>query len=284
VPEINILDSASREGGIIITVSPAYKGFRITQKHYFRERLLMRFGLPYHAIPAGPCLCNSKNENLVDKEGFHLLAGCENGNQRQQTHNAVVHVLSSMLSHAGIINRTEDSKIIQSVDIYSQKRIDITADNFIPGVSLNLDVSITDPRQLHFAKPVPGKAALMREKEKISIYGETFKKAGAIFSPFVLESFGRWGDNARTIFKEIVDHMSIHGSQAFFHLPRTRVVQYWRSKITMAMHRQASIGLHLRINALNQWRQGIKNSKNYLVPVVEFDDPCAVLCAFDSCG
>jgi hypothetical protein len=189
-----------------------------------------------------------------------------------------------MLSHAGIINRIEDTQVMQSVDINSQKRMDITADNFLPGTSLNIDVSVTDPRQICLATAIPGKAADTREKQKIAHYGQIYKEAGQIFSPFVLESFGRWGVLARKTFKNIMDHMELHGSQAFFHLPKSRIAHYWRAKITMAMHRQACIGIHRRISSVIQSRQGIKNQKNLAIPVVEKNDPCAVLCALESCG
>jgi hypothetical protein len=159
IKDINILHLASQEGGIIITALPTYKDFRILLPHYFRERLLMRFGMPYDAIPAGRCHCDNKHNYQIDRQGYHLLSVCNVGNQRQTTHNAVVQQLCSMLSHAGIINRIEDTQVMQSVDINSQKRMDITADNFLPGTSLNIDVSVTDPRQICLATAIPGKAA-----------------------------------------------------------------------------------------------------------------------------
>jgi hypothetical protein len=244
----------------------------------------MRFGMPYDAIPAGPCHCDNKRSYNIDKEGYHILSGCNLGNQRQTTHNAVVKQLCSMLTHAGIINRTEDTQIIQSVELHSKKRMDITADNFAPGISLNIDVSITDPRQLHLSKAIPGKAAEMREIHKKQIYGQIYKKAGHMFSPFVIESFGRWGSLAKKTFRAVMDYMAVHGSQAFSHLPKSRVVNYWRAKVTMAMHRQACIGVHQRIQSIIQSRQGVNKKEGQPLPVSERYDPCAVLCAFDSCG
>ena len=67
------------------------------------------------------------------------------------------------------------------------------------------DHSIADPRQSGlFVQPKPGKAANKREQSKKVKYQNELAKQGTKFSPFVLESYGRWGYRTRHIFKQIV--------------------------------------------------------------------------------
>jgi len=186
--DIDRLHSCSQEGSIIITARPSYEEFRIESKHFFRERLCMRFGLPYHPIPCGLCQCTIYGTQHVDPYGYHLLSVCNLGNQRQATHNAVLLALSEMFTEAGLINRTEDSEILKLCNIDTKQRIDLTADNFEPGRSMNIDVSITDPRSMQSKSASAGKAAEMREKEKIKHYAAMIESTGSLFSPFVIES------------------------------------------------------------------------------------------------
>jgi hypothetical protein len=277
--DINRLYSCSHEGGILITALPTYKDFRITTPHLFRERLLTRLGLPYYAIPCGPCRCNPRDDTVVDPQGYHLLSVCKLGNQRQATHNAVVAELSLLFSHAGLTTRKEDSEIIKMVNMDSSERVDLTCDNFQPGVPLSIDVAVTDPRQLRDKSPCQGKAASVLEKVKRKHYGPIYEKAGAIFSPFVVESFGRWGNCARQLFDLVIQKMHIDGTRASSSLPKPWLVHYWRSRITMALHRQACIGIHKRITSLILWKRGIKCDDNPSA-FVEMDDPCSSLLAF----
>jgi hypothetical protein len=276
--DINRLHSCSREGGIIITASPAYEDNRISLQFIFRERLLMRLGLPYYEIPTGYCHCNKNIKILVDREGYHLSAVCPKGGERQAKHNAILCVVSQMCTHAGLTNRREDSEVLKLIDIDTKERIDLVVDNFLPGISLNIDVAVCDPRQLRGTTPEPGKAAKMREQVKNKHYLERIERTGSKFHPFVLESFGRWGEEARQIFDQIIERMTFHGSTTFFNLPKSWIVHYWRSRITMALHRQACIGMHKRINALKQSYRGL--SGNFVnPPFVETHDPCAAFLA-----
>ena len=145
--------------------------------------------------------------------------------------------------------------------------------------SLNLDISVCDPRQLKSIIPVPGKAAKYREKAKLTHYAKKIESVGGIFSPFVIESFGRWGDAARKVFKGILDHMSLHSSNSFGQFPKAWLSHYWKARITMALHRQACVGMHKRIAAVIRTRQGtLKHKDNDMdYPFLETDDHCCFL-------
>ena len=175
--------------------------------------------------------------------------------------NTVLSALSEMFTEAGLINRTEDSETLKLCEIGTKQRIDLTADNFEPGRSMNIDVSITNPRSIQSKSASAGKAAEIREKEKVKHYAEMIESTGSLFSPFVIESFGRWGNHARQLFKSLIERIITNSARSSFHFQKSSIVYYWKAKITMALHRQACTGLHVRINNFIQRKQGIKQEK-----------------------
>ena len=96
------------------------------------------------------------------------------GNQRIITHNAVRDSTRQMCKAAGLTTRIEDMQTLKQNDIDTKSRVDITCDNFLPGVPMGIDNSIADPRQTGLTvKPIPGKAAKKREYSKIKKYCTT---------------------------------------------------------------------------------------------------------------
>ncbi len=245
--DITRLDSCCHEGGIIVTTIPRNDEFAIKTAHHFRERIRMRLGLPISGCNPGLC---SHCEGDVDAKGFHLLSVCPFGNERQMTHNAVRNAVIDLCRHAGLPTRCEDSSLNKISDIDTKKKTDFTCDNFLPGVPITFDTSVTDPRQYVLLKPQPGKAAKIREKSKIKKYSEDIAKAGALFQPFILESFGRWGPITRAIFKQLITRVMQTSTINSLSITKDVITHYWRTRITMAMHRQASLGMHQRIQKL----------------------------------
>ena len=98
--------------------------------------------------------------------------------------------------------------------------------------SLNIDISITDPRNLTGAKkvPYPGVAANTREAMKIRKYTKELDPELTVFYPFVLEVFGRWGNRTRAIFKKIV-----HKWCAREGLSVSEISHRWKVHITAQM-------------------------------------------------
>jgi len=242
--DVTRLDSCCYEGGILITSLPIKKEFSIPSPHLFRERIRMRLGLSIKGCNAGPCLdCNGH----VDENGYHLLSVCKIGNERQCTHNAVRDAVVELCRYAGLVTRIEDPNLNKLANIKSKRRTDFVCDNFLPGVPLTFDVAVTDPRQFALIKPQPGKASITKEKSKINKYEKELSKFGALFQPFVLESFGRWGPLSRLIFKELISRAMATSATHSLSLSRPVVAHYWRTKITLAMHRQANLGMYQRI-------------------------------------
>ena len=134
-------------------------------------------------------------------------------------------------------------------DIDTKSRVDVICtccDNFLPGIPMAFDHSVADPRQTGLTvKPVPGKVAKKREYLKITEYQSDLARQGTRFGTFVLESFGRWGYRIRVHFKDliskIINNLKLHACS----LVQSVVTHYWRcKKITLAMHRQACLGMH----------------------------------------
>jgi hypothetical protein len=246
--DLDRMNSCCHEGAVLITALPCHDDFRLIGDHLFRERLQMRLGLSIPGIIPGKCLCKHGSNDIY---GYHLLSVCNMGNQRIITHNAVRDSTREMCKAAGLTTRIEDMQTLKQNDIDTKSRVDITCDNFLPGVPMGIDNSIADPRQTGLTvKPIPGKAAKKREYSKIKKYRTDLARQGTRFEPFVLESYGRWGYRTRVIFKQLIskimDNSKLHAGA----LDQSVVTHYWRCKVTLAMHRQACLGMHCRIHAL----------------------------------
>jgi ribonuclease HI len=147
-------------------------------------------------------------------------------------------------------------EVLKQNDIDTKSRVDAICDNFLPGVPMAFDHSITDPRQSGLSvKPIPGKAAKKREYLKLKKFHGTLARQGTRFGPFVLESYGRWGYRTRITFKELISKITQNSKLHACSLDKSVITHYWRCKITLAMHRQACLGMHSRIHVLQRHHQ-----------------------------
>ena len=139
-------------------------------------------------------------------------------------------------------------------DIDTKSRVDIICDNFLPGIPMGIDISIADPRQSGLTvKSIPGKAAKKREYSKIQKFKNDLARQGTRFGPFVLESYGRWGYRTRIIFKQLISMIMDNSKLHACALDQSVIItHHWRSKITLAMHKQACLGMHNRIHVLQR--------------------------------
>src|SRR3546814_198091 len=120
------------------------------------------------------------------------MAQCPRGNQRFNTHDALVLNYAQMLREAGFLTRTEPRNEFIHID-GTAKRPDLQVYNFKGGRAC-FDVSVTHPALLrhgHSTVPEAGKAAGKREQEKFSKYKEIAKAAGMTFHPLVHEAHAR---------------------------------------------------------------------------------------------
>ena len=251
--DLDRLNSCCYEGAVLITALPCHEDFRIIGDHLFRERLLMRLGLPIPGIIPGKCLCKHGSNDVY---GYHLLSVCNKGNQRINSHNAIRDSFCEMCKAAGLTTRIEDMEALKQNDIDTKSRVDAICDNFLRGVPMAFDHSIADPRQSGLSvKPIPGKAAKKREYLKLKKFHGTLARQGTRFGPFVLESYGRWGYRTRITFKELISKITQNSKLHACSLDKSVITHYWRCKITLTMHRQACLGMHSRIHVLQRHYQ-----------------------------
>ncbi len=84
-----------------------------------------------------------------------------------------------------------------------------------------------------------GKAAKDREDYKIKKYRNIYANQSSAFEPFVVESFGRFGDRTRDVFNEIVDR--VHAAKP--HYSVSFLKHYWKSRIVIALHTSGGRGV-----------------------------------------
>ena len=94
-------------------------------------------------------------------------------------------------------------------------------------------------------------------------------KSGSIFRPFVLESFGRREPITRVILTELIARVMQTTQTYSLPISKDLVTHYWRSRITMAMHRQACLGMHQRIQRRIK-KKICTSTFKYLHEIIEF--------------
>ena len=77
----------------------------------------------------------------------------------------------------------------------------------------------------------------------------------------MLESFGRFGDRTRDLFKQVVDRVQASKDQ----YSSSFLKQYWRARIVMALHFSASSGGRDRMNEVVQRRRGLSGNETVSV-------------------
>ena len=90
----------------------------------------------------------------------------------------------------------ENMNILRLINEESQARTDITVNNWENAIPLELDTTITDPRNLSDGLthiPSPEEAAKRAEARKMNKYNENINRAGRLFKPLVMKTFVRFG-------------------------------------------------------------------------------------------
>ena len=143
----------------------------------------------------------------------------------------------------------ESMNLLRSVNEESQARTDITVNNWENAIPLELDITITDPRNLSDVLthiPSPQEAAKRAEARKINKYNENINRAGGLFKPLVMETFGRFGDIARNIFKKLIDIIAINSGKE-----KSWLSTYWKSKLVVNMRKLYIQGMRNHFSSLN---------------------------------
>jgi hypothetical protein len=258
--DINRLNSASNEGAIPITVLPILKEFCISASTMFAEILSYRLGIPYSYTPTGTCICGASLSVTNNQNHFHVQSVCSHGNHRQTKHNGIRDVIIQLYRAAGFITKGEPV-LPNMVDPTNKERLDVLVDNYTPGKSLYIDVSVIDVMQKRFnngISPPPvaiGKAAAVREASKTKDHAASCQALDSYFAPFVIEQAGNWGTKARELFNHAINLLIQRRTGQTHDSTDTNTKRYYKAKIMMAYFRASCIGFHRRCDAIKRARQ-----------------------------
>jgi hypothetical protein len=254
------LDSCSEEGAILITCIPKDPTLTISDGAKMRERLCMRAGLAVPYIQCGPCLCGEVGA-YVDEFNFHLLSGCRRGGERLKNHNGVRDTLLEFFRQGGMSCRPGGREVCLAHEPGTKKSVDMTVNNYDGLIPMGVDISVVDPRSTKFKRVrtsiAAGAAAKDREEHKIRKYQDAYVSQHVLFEPFVLESFGRFGNGTRALFNQVVDRICAVKDQhvAAYQKP------YWKARIVMALHINACHGVKDRMEGVLARRGGLASGE-----------------------
>jgi len=144
--------------------------------------------------------------------------------------------LAELIRQGGYHCNTERSEILRTIDDTTQQRTDITVYGWTATGTLEIDVSITDYRQLlrggaRTTTILPFESSLQREQYKIGKYRQKVEDAGCKFEPFVSEKEGL-GPNAIKLVEHFVN--KAHGRTG---VPYSILKNYWIQRLTIAVRR-----------------------------------------------
>jgi hypothetical protein len=196
-----------------------------------------QLGLPIGFIVAQECVGCTVGERFINRDGYHLLSQCKKNRTRFQVHDALRDNLAALIRFAGYHCNTERSDILRSIDDTTNQRTDITVYGWTATGTLEIDVSVTDYRQLleggaRTTAIHPFESSHRREQHKVHKYREKVEQAGSVFEPFVSEKEGL-GINAMRLVEYFVRKAQGRTS-----------VPYWVQRLTIAVRRTGMQCLH----------------------------------------
>jgi hypothetical protein len=243
IPDKVRIDSASSKDSAAWLLALPRTPYLTVEASIFRTMICHRLGADIPGITQVKCRCNTRNRSgWIDSKGIHLMAQCPRGNQRFNTHDALVLNYAQMLREAGFLTRMEPRNEFIHID-GTGKRPDLQVYNFKGGRAC-FDVSVTHPALLRHGlstAPEAGKAAGKREQEKFSKYKDIATAAGMTFHPLVHEAHGRVGISAQRVLKTCVEKIALLRRQ-----PVASVIHYWRSRLSLALQISQARAVHER--------------------------------------
>eukprot|EP00456_Euglypha_rotunda_P049757 TRINITY_DN3993_c0_g2_i4.p1 TRINITY_DN3993_c0_g2~~TRINITY_DN3993_c0_g2_i4.p1 ORF type:complete len:427 (-),score=23.61 TRINITY_DN3993_c0_g2_i4:53-1333(-) len=182
-----------KQAGAWLTALPTTPALTLSDLH-FRVASRLRLGLPPQDHLPANCKCGAN----LRTDPHHFLS-CKYIKRAAATHrhNMILNKLSFVLSKAG-------AAVYIEPNWFEGKRPDAQV-NFVHE-NVMIDASVTHPSSPSLCQGAANKplsAAEKREKQKIAKYDELAKSEECRFVPFVLESFGSFGNRAIKFIREI---------------------------------------------------------------------------------
>ena len=177
-------------------------GFRLAPR-LFRFLLKYRLGLPLARTPK-PCpQCPPEALAVLDISGDHA-ASCQGKVGRTYRHNRVRDTIFAIATKAGFSGEKEPLHLLPSQP--TLRPADVLLHDWANSRSLCLDVAVANPltrSALPRASSVIGSASLSLARAKRIKYEPLCSAEDLLFSPFVMETYGGFGSDARNILHDL---------------------------------------------------------------------------------
>ena len=153
----------------------------------FRVTAILRLGIP---LPYSQIVTKCDCGRSLDEPGYHLLT-CKFGGGSVWQHNTIASTWAKCLEELNIPHQVEPRNRYTD----SENRADITTYDSTGHLINDLDISLAHPHSydtVQSAAKISGYAAELREKRKMTKYGQQQSIAGSdtTCSPLVFEHFG----------------------------------------------------------------------------------------------
>ena len=177
-------------------------GFRLAPRH-FRFLLQYRLGLPLARSPR-PCpLCPVATPATLDVYGDHA-ASCQGKVGRTYRHNRIRDTIHSLATKAGFSAEREALHLLPTQP--TLRPADVLLHDWADSRSLCLDVAVANPlttSALPRASSVMGSASLTLARAKVLKYEALCSAENLLYRPFVMETYGGFGSDARPILQDL---------------------------------------------------------------------------------
>ena len=250
------VDLQNIEAGLWLRDVPK-KGHGFTNAE-FRTALRHRLYLPVFGYVLGS-KCTCKKRPGLDREGLHLVSGCNSENKMADTHNAVTWALETKLKWMGYVTKREERGTFltgnendhgrSDISIFNppfgtheKHLLDIRVSAVLEGaksgsikVPKNADVN----KKLHLAQPA--------YNQKINLYEERAHQSGCGFTPIIFMSTGGVHEESK---KKILEFAK-HASGNVVSIPKRTLYMYTMRACSVALQKGVASAINIRTKSIN---------------------------------
>jgi hypothetical protein len=225
-----LVSVASAEASSALLARPSSPALSMTSLE-FTIFLKTRLRIPIQLNPLLHCSC--KGYPSIDKHGDHLCI-CKKGQEVNNIHNSMVHVIAAFCRSSGLYVRIETPNLLRCVDPHNNTRPDIEIRG-LTEQTIIADVGVTFPIPPSLSlnqSLVSGRSAKIYATQKIVKYDKPVDLLGDKFIPFIFESRGLWDPHFKAFFNSVITHGSLVN-----HIEKVYLKNYWRRRLSMTLQR-----------------------------------------------
>lgn len=225
-------------------------------------KLVMKMRLGIEAVQPG-LQCDCHNRPILDSQGIHAQSCTGDGLERIGAHDEVNQVWVSMLKYAGIPCSTKFAdpfrgKVINGILSTDKKRGDIMIWKGGGAKPLMTDMRLTNPVTAAIMRGTiqnAGGAAKASQLEKERKFKAECEQVGIDFGAVVIESYGKFGEFAKELFKSTISAAADNKNIDISYLKN-----FWLKRISMAVQRGVANKVLARVSKLIGGKEAEKDS------------------------